>query len=145
MTQKTFLISVLLNVSAFGQTDASENIETDSSTFEIPVFNHMGQDFYSWFGTVFNCPEDPRFKKETILYLMFIIDSDGTPHSFKFKKKLFPPTLIQKEILRTLATMPKWTPAKEDGKNVASELILPFRIRINDPAEGFSKQMLIDE
>jgi len=45
--------------------------------------------------------------------------------------------LLNNEAIRMIKAMPKWTPAKKDGKNVASEYIIPiiFKIRGAEPIE----------
>ena len=62
--------------------------------------------------------------------MMFVIDKDGNVTQPKVVKGVDPD--LDAEALRMVKAMPKWKPAKLDGKPVAVKYALPIRFRIDD-------------
>lgn len=60
--------------------------------------------------------------------LQFIIEKDGTPAQSRIVRSVHP--LLDKEALRIIRQMPKWTPGKQDGKphRVLYTIPVPFQL-----------------
>lgn len=58
----------------------------------------------------------------------FIIEKDGSVQDAVIIKELHP--LMDAELLRVIASMPRWTPAMTKGRPVRFKMILPLRIRL---------------
>ena len=67
--------------------------------------------------------------KQGSVYMMFVIDKDGNVTQPKVVKGVDP--ALDAEALRMVKAMPKWKPAKLDGKPVAVRYALPIRFRID--------------
>ena len=61
------------------------------------------------------------------LYVQFTVNKDGYVENPIVLQTDFPP-FVEKEIMRVLKGLPKWKPARHDGKNVASYYDLPIRL-----------------
>jgi TonB family protein len=67
-------------------------------------------------------------KEETAsgtVVVAFVVEADGNLSDIRVKKSVS--ALLDKEAVRVVSMMPRWEPAVEDGKKVASELVLPIR------------------
>ncbi|MDE7419000.1 MAG: M56 family metallopeptidase [Muribaculaceae bacterium] len=69
----------------------------------------------------------------------FVVDADGTVSDAEVVKGVDED--LNKEALRVVNAMPKWTPAKVGGKAVASYFTMPVNFRLNDdsPKEEANK------
>lgn len=54
----------------------------------------------------------------------FIVEKDGTIDSISVKKS--PDPLLSKEAIRVVSEMPKWKPARWNGKVIRSQFFLPI-------------------
>ncbi len=74
----------------------------------------------------------PQMEKEAGIqgttYVEFIVKSDGTISDIVVTKVLSPN--ISKEVLRVVTMMPKWIPAKKNGKSVDQKCVIGFRYEI---------------
>lgn len=60
--------------------------------------------------------------------LKFIVEKDGSISDLTVITPLSP--LFDRETVRVARLMPKWTPAKVDGKNVRSQVVFPITYRL---------------
>ena len=63
--------------------------------------------------------------------LQFIIEKDGTPAQPRIVRSVHP--LLDKEALRIIRQMPKWTPGKQDGKPQRVLYTIPISFRLPKP------------
>ena len=63
--------------------------------------------------------------------LQFIIEKDGTPAQPRIARSVHP--LLDKEALRIIRQMPKWTPGKQDGKPQRVLYTIPISFRLPKP------------
>lgn len=63
--------------------------------------------------------------------LQFIIEKDGTPAQPRIVRSVHP--LLDKEALRIIRQMPKWTPGKQDGKPQRLLYTIPISFRLPKP------------
>lgn len=63
--------------------------------------------------------------------LQFIIEKDGTPAQPRIVRSVHP--LLDKEALRIIRQMPKWTPGKQDGKPQQVLYTIPISFRLPKP------------
>ncbi len=59
--------------------------------------------------------------------VQFVVGSDGTVGNVNIMRGVDP--LLDKEAVRVVGTMPKWTPGKQDGKPVAVKYTIPVTFR----------------
>ena len=62
------------------------------------------------------------------IVLQFIIEKDGTPAQPRIVRSVHP--LLDKEALRIIRQMPKWTPGKQDGKPQRVLYTIPIQFRL---------------
>ena len=60
--------------------------------------------------------------------LGFTVNKDGSLSNIKVEKSLAP--ILDEEAIRVLKSMPKWTPAKKNGKVVKSHATVPFTFKV---------------
>ena len=63
------------------------------------------------------------------VHLQFIIEKDGTPAQPRIVRSVHP--LLDKEALRIIRQMPKWTPGKQDGR--PQRVLYPISIQFRLP------------
>ena len=122
--------------------------------FAIP-FIGMSQEPATSKGEVFNIvetmPEFPggntemfKFLKETLIYppkakmnniqgkvyINFVVGKDGVIRDVKIIRGVH--KLLDKEALRVVKLMPKWTPGVQRGKKVSVSFNLPINFRLKD-------------
>jgi len=71
-------------------------------------------------------------KKEGVsgkCFLQFVVDTDGTIRDAVVLKGFHPD--CDAEALRVVREMPKWKAGQKDGKNVATQLVLPIHFSLN--------------
>lgn len=79
--------------------------------------------------TNMNYPKDAEKQKvEGRVLVMFVVETDGSVSDVKVAKNVFPS--LDKEAVRVVKAMPKWTPGKEKGKAVRVQYTLPVMFRL---------------
>ncbi|WP_051568543.1 energy transducer TonB [Crocinitomix catalasitica] len=63
------------------------------------------------------------------VYVSFLVTETGELKNVNTIRGVHP--LIDEEVMRVVKSMPKWTPAQQDGKAVAVEFTLPVNVRYN--------------
>lgn len=58
------------------------------------------------------------------VFVSFVVEKDGSIQNAKVEKGVSP--ALDEEALRVVRSMPKWTPAMKDGKEVRTVLTLPI-------------------
>jgi protein TonB len=98
---------------------------------EIPALFPGGNDSLSkYIFKNFKLPSDYRSENlsGTKIYVQFIIDTEGKVQKAKIVKGINP--AYDTEALRIINAMPKWKPAKQNGKTVNSKITLPIQLEI---------------
>ncbi len=76
--------------------------------------------------------ENIKYPKETglsgVVYIAFIVDEKGNVTEATVAKSAAEP--LDKEALRVVKAMPKWTPGKDKGKNVKVKMTLPVSFKM---------------
>ena len=86
------------------------------------------QSFYKSFATKYNAPDVDEGVRQIKVMLQFVVEKDG---SFTDIKVLRDPGYgAGKEAMRVLKSMPKWTPAEQNGRKVRSQFTLPITINV---------------
>lgn len=108
----------------------------DNSLFKIvecmPEFSGGMKGCLDFIQTEMCYPEEA--KKAGIqgrVILQFIIEKDGTPAQPRIVRSVHP--LLDKEALRIIRQMPKWTPGKQDGKPQRVLYTIPISFRLPKP------------
>jgi len=92
---------------------------------QMPVFPGGDQALMQYIIKEVKYPEDA--KKEKIqgkVFVSFVVSKDGNVMNAKIAKSANPS--LDKEALRVISAMPKWTPGKEKGVNVAVQYTIPI-------------------
>ena len=61
------------------------------------------------------------------VYVVFIVNEDGSLSDVKVIKSISPE--LDKEAIRVVKSMPKWNPAKQNGKTVKMKYVVPVNFR----------------
>lgn len=60
----------------------------------------------------------------------FVVGANGEILTIDIKRSVFPS--IDAEVSRVIESMPNWVPGKQDGKNVAVEMVLPIKFKLDE-------------
>ena len=74
-------------------------------------------------------PEDAEKQKvEGRVIANFVVETDGSISDVKIFKQVFPS--LDREAIRVLEAMPKWTPGKQNGKPVRVKYTVPVNFKL---------------
>ncbi len=115
--------------------DANQQKElTDEELAKEPVFTEVDQQpeypggiqaMYTFLGTNIRYPtEASKNRIQGKVFLTFVIGSTGKVREVEVVKGVS--ESLDQESMRVIKMMPKWTPARKDGKAVASRYNLPI-------------------
>ena len=71
-------------------------------------------------------PSDPRDHIQGTVFVKFVVEKDGSTTNIEIVKSSYH-KFLNIEAVKIVKKMPKWLPAKKDGKIVRSYLTLPIR------------------
>lgn len=112
-------------------------VHCQNSTFvkpdKIARFDYNGKGAHAYIREHFRYPKEAvRENIEGISIVSFTIGADGRLRKPYISKSAHP--LLDKEALRIIKTMKKWTPAMKDGKPMEMKMGMPFKFSIcTDP------------
>ncbi len=96
---------------------------------EMPKF--PGGDIEKYLASHTNYPpEEASLGVQGIVYASFIIEKDGSVSNVKLERGLSNGPDLNKEALRVLSEMPKWSPGKQDGHPVRIQYMIPIHFKI---------------
>lgn len=96
----------------------------------MPKFKEGNLDNY--LNSKINYPsEESELGIQGTVYASFIINEDGSVGDVKLLQGISNGPNINKEALRVLSEMPKWTPGKQDGHPVRVRFTIPIHFRIH--------------
>lgn len=97
---------------------------------EMPEFVGGMKALFEYLQTNLKYPEDAiRQKLGGRVMVQFVVETDGTISNVRVAKTVFPS--LDAEAVRVVKAMPKWKPAKENGRNVRVNFTLPIVFNIN--------------
>ncbi len=97
----------------------------NSSIVEVkPEYPGGIREFYNFIAKNYKVPDVAGLKGK--LFIVFIIDKDGSLTNIEVKKDLGFGTA--NEAIRVLKLSPNWTPAKQNGQNVRCSYLIPINI-----------------
>ena len=115
---------------AFAQQGKSSTAATDSSGLFIDYeenaqFPGGDKACMKWIQEHIKYPESCCINiPQGRVVVSFIVEKDGTIDSISVKRS--PDPLLSKEAIRVVSEMPKWKPARWDGKVIRSRYFLPI-------------------
>jgi TonB family protein len=77
---------------------------------------------------------------EGLMFVQFTILPNGSVSQVNIIKGLPECAECEEEALNVVRKMPRWTPAREGGKNVASLMNLPITMELSDEDEDLSEE-----
>ena len=104
-----------------GDGDVKDKVEV------MPEFKGGMDALIKYMGTNIKYPKET--KKEGVVHVSFIVDEKGNVTNAEVIKKVAPE--LDKEALRVVKIMPKWTPGKDKGKNVKVKMTLPISFKLS--------------
>ncbi len=97
---------------------------------EMPKFKDGNLETY--INSKINYPtEESELGVEGIVYASFVIEKDGSIGNVKLLRGVSNGPNINKEALRVLAGMPKWSPGKQAGHPVRVEFTIPIHFKLH--------------
>jgi len=94
-----------------------------------PEFKGGMEGLMKYMGAHVKYPEEAKKNKiEGKVFVAFLVDKDGNVKDATVVKSAN--KYLDKEALRVIKGMPKWNPAKKDGKNVAAKMTLPVAFKL---------------
>ena len=68
-----------------------------------------------------------------VVAVQFVVEKDGSISNIEISRSVHPE--LDKEALRVVGLMPKWTPGKQKNENVRVRMNLPFNFGIKPPPD----------
>lgn len=108
----------------------TENGEVYDFTETMPQFPGGQQQMIRWIADNLQYPvEAAKNGKQGRVVVKFIVGKDGVVSNPQVVKGIFP--ALDEEAIRVISTMPKWTPGKQEGKDVAVNFTIPIVFKID--------------
>lgn len=106
---------------------------------QMPLFNNGGsENFLLWIYQNLKYPETAiRDTASGKVYSKFKVDSLGIVKDIEIVRSTR--WDLDSEVLRVIGSSPKWTPGKQDGKNVGIYFTIPIEFDIQD--QSFTKKI----
>ncbi|HRG58788.1 MAG TPA: energy transducer TonB [Bacteroidia bacterium] len=135
-----FIMFTSLATLAQNNVDASkaeEAVAPENETFTIvdqmPEFPGGQSALMKYLSSNINYPENCRkMGVEGKVYLKFIVDKLGNITHVQVLRGVPDGQLLEKEAIRVVQSMPKWTPGKQSGKAVDVYFTLPIAFKLNN-------------
>ena len=121
----------------------TEMVTLESLVFDVPDASaEFPGDIYAWLGQNIKYPKEAKEQKiEGRVSIQFVIEKDGSIAEVKPLRS--PSELLSAEAMRVVKAMPKWKPAKVEGKPVRMRYVLPVLFKI--PAEQQATTIALGE
>ncbi len=134
-----FLLSLFfLSLTTFSQTTpaASDTSKQEPAVIiveEQAVFPGGNSEMYKFIGNNFKYPKlEEKAGIQGTIYLTFVIERDGSISSIQLLKGIPLGPGLNAEAIRVVSIMPKWTPAKNNGRVVRQQFNLPIKCTLED-------------
>ncbi|HET6989687.1 MAG TPA: energy transducer TonB [Bacteroidia bacterium] len=130
---KPFLFSIgfiFILFSGFAQTSRPQKTDTTVYTFAevMPDFRHGKGGFQKYLVKSVKYPEaEKNAGKQGTVYISFIVEKNGSISNVHAVKEVPGAPGFTKESIRVIQNMPRWSPAKVNGKPVRIEITQPIR------------------
>jgi len=125
---------MILLMFAFIANIASAQTKKVEELDKAPQFPGGEQAMMTYLGSNIKYPESAKKDKvEGMVVVQFVVKADGAiteAHNIVSDKQTSNPEL-NKEALRVIRNMPKWTPGEKDGKKVDCEMVLPVKFKLS--------------
>ncbi len=122
----------VINITMMKEEEKGEKatVSPDSIIFDIPeVMAEFPGDIYGWLGQNISYPKEAQDKNiEGRVAIEFVIEKDGSVSGVKALRS--PDKLLSDEAIRVVKAMPKWSPAKVEGKPVRMRYVLPVMFKL---------------
>ena len=70
------------------------------------------------------------------VFIKFVVDKEGIINQVAVLRGVSDCNLLEKEALRVVRSMPKWTPGKQHGKAVSVYFTLPISFKLSHDTEA---------
>lgn len=126
--RKTICYELWTRVTSFPQDDCSTVMDTIYSTVtQMPEFPGGASAMLTYLRKNLRYPYEP-FEKIVSVVVKFVVEKDGSL-SHVYIKRGADDLSLDKEALRIVKSMPKWTPGYKDGKPVRVYISIPVLFR----------------
>lgn len=132
---KKLILMSLMAVFCLTTVNAQEIVasEEDQKKYEVveemPEFPGGMEALIKYLSTNIKYPKDAvKQKIQGRVLVTFVVDTDGSIKDVKVAKAVYPS--IDKESVRVVKKMPKWTPGKKDGCPVRVQYTLPIAFHL---------------
>lgn len=128
-TLSVLAILLMANMTVMAQEKKAADNNIYDAPEVMPEYPGGMQAMMSFIGENVKYPEDAMEKNISgKVFVSFVVEKDGSVSEAKVVKGVC--ESIDKEALRVVNAMPKWTPGKKDGKNVRVSYTLPFTFKL---------------
>jgi TonB family protein len=106
-------------------------IDEDTLYKSVQVKPQFPGDLNQWLSTYIQYPQDAKNSNiQGTVYITFIIEKDGDVSTVKMLQGVWP--TLDKEALRVVSAMPKWSPGIQDNKAVRVQYMVPIHFILRD-------------
>lgn len=126
---KIISLRVVKDAKQKGKKCCKDNSQVFVIVEDMPQFPGGGLALQQWLSKQLEYPEDAK-KKGIVgrVFVTFIVNESGLVEKAHVVKSVFPS--LDKEALRVVNLMPKWTPGKQRGENVKVSYTVPINFAL---------------
>ena len=106
--------------------------DNDKVLQKAEVMPKFSGDINKYFTDHVTYPADAKANKvQGTVYFSFVVEKDGSVSHVQVVKGLQGGITLEKEGMRVISEMPKWTPGKQDGQAVRVQYTVPIRFTLD--------------
>jgi hypothetical protein len=121
------LAFLLISTITFGQNIPVTKVDSDSSTIQMAQFPGGKDSLTKFINRNFTYEHKGLCNYPSSIYVEFTVEENGDITNIKYVKPA--EVDVYRETMRVLKLMPRWEPAKENGKVIKSVVRLPIYLR----------------
>ncbi len=100
----------------------------------LPLMPKFQGDMNKYLGDSIKYPDDAKMNSiQGTVYIKFVIERDGMVSNVVVMRGIPGGTALDKEAVRVVKSMPKWTPGKlQNGQTARAQYMIPIHFMINE-------------
>jgi len=114
-----------------GKSDVDKTNQVYTFVEHMPQFPGGDDELFKYIDKSIKYPKKAKKKGiQGTVYITFVVEIDGTLSGIKVLRGVHKD--IDKEAIRAISTMPKWTSGKQNGSHVRVQCNLPLKFTLKD-------------
>ena len=126
------LCLILLGFASIHAQPAKHFSDNDKVLMQAEVMPQFSGDINKYMADHITYPADARANNvQGTIYFSFVVEKDGSVSHVQVIRGLQGGITLEKEGMRVISGMPKWTPGKQDGQAVRVQYTVPIKFALD--------------